>query len=186
MRALSAKPLKRFQRSETAASQLAPPRSTKRWRSASKAPRKADLRQQRAACAVGLGLRQAGGQVRLARFGAAGGRRRSPGRPASRSGRSSGGQRRGQRVRRIERQPERVVERGLRHIQVGGAVDALLRHGGQVHADGEHVDVGGHAGGAHRFGALQVGFGGAHGLLGGLQVFRRQDRAVVGARRLRR
>ena len=95
-------------------------------------------------------------------------------------------QRRGQRVRRVERQAERIVERGLGDIQIGGPIDALLRDRGQVHADGEHIHIGGHAGGADRFGALQVGFGGANGLLRGLQVLRRQDGAVVGARRLRR
>ena len=42
----------------------------------------ADLRQHGAARAVGLGLRQAGGQVRLARFGALGGSGTSPGHPA--------------------------------------------------------------------------------------------------------
>jgi len=37
---------------------------------------------------------------------------------------------------------------------VGFAIDALLRYGGQVYTDGEHIDIGGHARGAHRFGAL--------------------------------
>jgi hypothetical protein len=73
-------------------------------------------------------------------------------------------------VRRVQRQPERIVERRLGDIHIGGPIDALLRDRGQVHADGEHIDVGGHAGGADRFGALQVGFGGANGLLGGFQV----------------
>ena len=44
--------------------------------------------------------------------------------------------------------------------------DPLLLDGGQVDADREHVDIGGHPGGADRLGALQVGFGGAQRLLG--------------------
>ena len=86
-------------------------------------------------------------------------------------------------MRRVQRQPERIVERRLGHLEIRGPIDALLRHRGQVHADGEHIDIGGHAGGADRFGALQVGFGRANGLLRGFQVLRRQDGAIIGARR---
>ena len=66
-------------------------------------------------------------------------------------------------------------------VHVGGPVDLLLGNSRQVDPDGEHVHIGGHAGGAHCFGAFQVGFGRAHGLFGGLQVFRGQHGSVVGA-----
>ena len=118
----------------------------------------------------------------LARFGAAGGSgalqavQRQIGKIERR-------QRRGQRVRRVQRQPERIVERRLGDLHIGRPIDPLLRHRGQVNPDGQHIDVGGHAGGADRFGALQVGLGGANRLLGGFQVLRRQHSAVVGARR---
>ncbi len=104
--------------------------------------------------------------MRLARFGAPGGGgdlqavQRQIGKDERR-------QRRGQGVRRVQRQSERVVERRLGYIQIRSPIDPLLGHRSQVHAYGQYIDVGGHAGGADRFGALQVGFGGANGLLGG-------------------
>ena len=85
-------------------------------------------------------------------------------------------------MRSVQRQSECIVERRLGDIHIGGPIDALLRDRGQVHADGQHIDVGGNAGGADRFGALQVGLAGANGLLRGFQIPGRQDRTVIGAR----
>ena len=185
MRALSPNPLNRFQWRETAASQLAPPRvdeslavgfesaagsptcgsSALRARSAwvcARSVARCDLARlgtvRRKRCVSSLVQCQLG-QVERGVSGV-----------VSVCGVSSGS-------------PSASLSAALRHVQVRRALDALLVHGGQVDPDGEHIDIGGHAGGAHRFGARQVGFGGAHGLLGGLQAFRRQDRAVIGARR---
>ena len=181
MRALSANPLKRFQRRPMDASQLAPPRVTKRWRSASHAPWKADLRQHGGAGAVGLDA------ARGRRRGGSGGLRAGPRRllfqAVERSCREGPGRRAGWSAcgRVSSGSAEGIVERGSGDVEVGGALDALLRDGGEVDADGEHVDVGGHAGGADVLGALEVGLGGAEGLLGGLEALGGED-----ARRSRR
>ena len=83
---------------------------------------------------------------------------------------------------RIERNAERVVEGGFGDVEIGGALDALLVDHGQVHADGEDVGIGGHAGSADGFGAFEIGLGGAEGLCGGLEAGGGEDRVVVGAR----
>ena len=130
----------------------------------------ADLRQHRAACAVGLGLRETGGEMGLTGFGAAGGRGALQGIQRE-FGQIERGERRCQGVRRVERQAERIVERGFRDIHIGCTVDALFRHGGKVNADRQDIDVGGHAGRADCFGARQVGLGGGNGLLRRLSGF---------------
>jgi hypothetical protein len=55
----------------------------------------------------------------------------------------------------------------------------LFRDGGQMDSDGEHIDIGGHAGGANRFGALEVRLSRLQRLLGGPQAVGGEHRAIV-------
>ena len=79
----------------------------------------------------------------------------------------------------VQRQPERVVQRGFRYIQICRPLDTLFGNSGQMHPDREHIDIGRHAGRADRFGPRQVRFGGLERLLRRLEAFSRQDRAVI-------
>ena len=117
----------------------------------------------------------------LARFGAPGGSSsQAVQRQIRKDERLQWGSQRG----RVQRQAECIVERSIGDLDVGNPIDALLRYAGQVYPNGEHIDIGGHACSAHRFGAFQVGLGRANSLLRGLEALRRQDRAIVGAHRL--
>ena len=80
----------------------------------------------------------------------------------------------------VQGQAEGVVERGFGHFQVRGALNPLLGDGGQVNADGQDIDIGRHAGGAHGFGLGEVGLGAAEGLFRGGEALGREDGAVVG------
>ena len=81
----------------------------------------------------------------------------------------------------VQRQPQRVVQRGLRYIQVRRPLNPLFGNSGKMHADGEHIHIRRHARRADRFGARQIRFGAAERLLRRLETFSRQDRAVIRA-----
>ena len=49
-----------------------------------------------------------------------------------------------------------------------------------MHTNRKYIHVGGHSRRAHRFGVLQIGFGGTNGLFRGFQAVGRQDRPIVG------
>src|SRR5207249_6306322 len=85
-------------------------------------------------------------------------------------------QRRGQGVRSVEWQAERIVERGAGYVEVGGAPDLLLANTGEVNANREHVGIGGHPRRPDRLGALKAGFGRAHGLAGRMELLRAEQR----------
>ncbi len=75
-----------------------------------------------------------------------------------------------QSVRRIERQAQRIVQGGARHIQIRRARDLLLADTGQVNADREHVHIGGHPGGPDGLGPLQVRLRRTRGLAGHIEL----------------
>ena len=123
------------------------------------------LRQQRAVGRCDLRLGQAGRQFHRARFGPVGhgcgfvvleGSVRRLERLQF-GGEGMGG---------VERQSQSVVQRGASDVQIGGAANPLFFDFRAMHADGQYIGIGGHAGSAHRFGAGQIRIGGAYGLLG--------------------
>ena len=81
----------------------------------------------------------------------------------------------------IERQSHRIVQRGFGHVEIRCSLDPLFGDRRQMHPDGEHIDIGRHAGCLDRLGLRQVGLGALDGLLRRLQALGRQRLPVIRA-----
>jgi hypothetical protein len=85
------------------------------------------------------------------------------------------------RVRRVQRQPQGLVQGRSRDFEIRTLPDLLLPHGGQVHPDGEHVGVRGQSSVANGLRAVQVGLCGADSLHRRGQRFGGKRRSMIGA-----
>ncbi len=82
-------------------------------------------------------------------------------------------------MRRIQRQPQRFIQRRHGHLSIVVAADLLLAQSRQMHAYGKHVRIGRHACGAHVNGAFQVRFGRLHRGASYRESFAREHGAVI-------